>query len=144
MIATLEARTVRPLCALFRRTIITAMLMAVAVGGCASTADYDPTIRRERLLAMYPPVQTSRKDVQKRWQGVAPELTALRPAGGWAALDEPRVREHVAASEQRVGKPVRRVDRYFGADGMFGLCYCWFYYDEDDNVLDAEWQHHSD
>lgn len=118
--------------------------MAISVGGCTSSADYDPKIRRDRLLAIYPPGQTSRADVQKRWQGLKAEFTALRPADGWATLDKPRVREHVGASEQRVGKPVQRVDCYVGPDGMFGLCYCWFYYDERDKVLDAEWQYHTD
>src|SRR5437868_3826732 len=92
----------------------TLMIIAVAVsaGGCASSADYDPEIRRSRLLAIYPPEQTSREDVQKRWRPLTPELSDVRPADGWAALDKPRVREHVAASEERIGKPVARVDCY--------------------------------
>jgi len=27
---------------------------------------------------------------------------------------------------------------------VFSLCYCWFYYDGADRVLDAEWQYASD
>ena len=123
--------------------IALALLTGISTGGCTSSADYDPAIRRERLLAIYPLGKTSREDVQKRWQSHTPEFTAVRPAEDWDALDNPRVRVHVAGSEKRTGKPVQRIDLYVGPDG-WGLCYCWFYYDERDKVLDVEWQHHTD
>jgi len=129
----------------FRITLALIMLAAATlVGGCTSSADYDPTVRRERLLALYPPGQTSRADVQARWRPIEPEFSALRPENGWEALGRPRVCEHVAASEARTGKRVQSLECYVGPDGLFGLCYCWFYYDEGDQVLDAEWQYHTD
>src|SRR5262245_38240753 len=105
------------------------LALTVCVCGCYS-AEHDPVVRRERLLAIYPPGQTTRADVQKKWTPLDPEYTSARPAEGWAALDKARVRECVLGSEMRTGKPVSRVDCYVGPDGMFGLCYCWFYYDE--------------
>jgi hypothetical protein len=117
---------------------------AVAVGGCASAAHYDPVIRRQQLLAMYPPGVTTRADVRRKWASDTPEFTATRPAAGWATVEKPGIGDRVRASEQRTGKPVERVDRFFAPDGLFALCYCWSYYDGDDKVVDAEWQFHSD
>jgi hypothetical protein len=131
--------------------MISAVLLAITVAcaGCSSPAMYDPKIRRDRLLAIYPPGQTTRADVQKKWAPINPEFTVARPADGWAALDKPGVRERIAASERRTGKPVQLVDCYVGPDGrssldFFGLCYCWFYYDAADKVVDVEWQYHTD
>ena len=122
---------------------------AVVFAGCSSPAMYDPKVRRERLLAIYPPGQTSRADVQKRWAPITPQFTAARPADGWAALDKPRVRERVASSEQRTEHPVQLVECYVGPDSrssfdFSGLCYCWFYYDAAGKVVDVEWQYHTD
>jgi hypothetical protein len=123
-------------------SIATIVFMAIfAVAGCSSN---DPNTRRQRLLEIYPPGQTSRADVQRKWAPIPPELTAQRPASGWASLDNPRIRERVAASENRTGNTVERVDCYLGADGAFGLCNCWFYYDKADMMVDVEWQHHTD
>src|SRR5688500_4658200 len=100
------------------RFSIFAILLGIPLvfAGCSSAAMYDPEVRRERLLAIYPPGRTTRADVQKKWAPTGPELTVARPADGWAALDKPRVREHVTASERRTGKPVRLVDCYAGPD----------------------------
>ena len=134
-----------------RLTTIFAIVLGfpVVVAGCSSSANYDPRVRRERLLAIYPPGQTTRADVQKQWAPINPEFTVARPADGWAALDMPRVCERIAASEQRAGKPVQLVECYVGPDShssfdFLGLCYCWFYYDAADKVVDAEWQYHTD
>jgi hypothetical protein len=123
--------------------------MAVVFAGCSSAAMYDPKVRRERLLLIYPPGQTTRADVQRKWAPITPEFAVARPVDGWAALDEPRVRDRIAASEQRTGKPVHLVDCYVGPDSrssfdFLGLCYCWFYYDAADRVVDVEWQYHTD
>ena len=133
------------------------MVVAASAGGCTPRGEYDPTIRRERLLAIYPPGQTSREDVRKRWQPIEPEFKATKPADGWSAeftvihrsgawesASPAVVRTYVMASEQRTGKPVESLECYVGPDGWFGLCYCWFYYDEGDQVVDAEWQYHTD
>ena len=62
-------------------------------------------------------------------------MEAARSAGLRYVLDDrPGIRR------LRSGKGFR----YVGPDGTFGLCYCWFYYDERDKVLDAEWQYHTD
>src|SRR3954452_19151209 len=107
------------------RTFVILATLTVAVAGCSSPAHYDPKIRRERLLAIYPPGQTFREDVRQRWAPLTPEFTAVRPADGWGSLDKAGVPEHVAASERRTGRPVWRVDCYMGPDGFLGLCYCW-------------------
>jgi hypothetical protein len=122
--------------------------VAAAAAGCSSAA-YDPKVRRERLLAVYPPGETTRADVQGRWAPTTPNLTVARPVDGWSALDNPRVRERIAASELRTGKPVHLVDCYVGPDArnsfdFFGLCDCWFYFDAENKVVDAEWQYHTD
>jgi hypothetical protein len=128
----------------FSTIVAIALAIPVVSAGCSSAADYDPKVRRDRLLAIYPPGQTTRADVQKKWEPISPEFTVARPADGWAALDKPRVSERIATSEQRTGKPVQLVDCYVGPDGFLGLCYCWFYYDAADKVVDAEWQYHTD
>jgi hypothetical protein len=129
----------------FSTIFVTLLAVAVVSAGCSSPAMYDPKVRRERLLTIYPPGQTTRADVQKKWAPITPEFTVARPAEGWAALDKPRVRERIAASEQRTGNPVRLVDCYVVADSshsfdIVGLCYCWFYYDAAEKVVDVEWQ----
>jgi len=68
-----------------------------------------------------------------------------KPASGWGAAVHPAIRGRAAASEQRTGQVVSRCERYFGPDGSSGgLCYVWFYYDNRDHVVDAEWQWHTD
>jgi hypothetical protein len=121
-----------------------AVCFIVTLSGCTSPEQHAAS-RRERLLAAYPPGTTTRADVQKRWAPVKPDLSEIRPASGWSACAQPYVREHVASSEQRTGQSVYRSERYFGPDGLSGgLCYCWFYYDDQDHVVDAEWQWHTD
>jgi hypothetical protein len=134
-----------------RLSIIFAGLLAMPAvfAGCSSSADFDPAVRRARLLAIYPPGVTKRAEVQRKWGRSKPEFTVARPAGGWAALESPRVRERVAASERRTGKAVQLVECYVGPDsrGSFdfgGLCSCWFYYDSGEKVVDVEWQYHTD
>jgi hypothetical protein len=43
-------------------------------------------------------------------------------------------------------KQVASLERYWGPDGLMGLglCYCWYFYDEDGKVVDVEWQYKSD
>jgi hypothetical protein len=45
----------------------------------------------------------------------------------------------VEQSERRTGKSPYRVERYLAPDGWLSLCRCWFYYDESDRLLDADW-----
>jgi hypothetical protein len=54
-------------------------------------------------------------------------------------------RRERAVAEQRTGQIVSSCERYFGPDGWSGgLCYGWFYYDDRDYIVDAEWQWHTD
>jgi hypothetical protein len=100
--------------------------------------------RRQRLLEMYPPGKTTREDVQKRWDMHRPDLSVVRPAAGWSECKTGWIRAFVENSERRTGKSVYRFDRYWGPDGVLSLCWCWFCFDENDRLVDAEWQYHSD
>ncbi len=107
------------------------------------SADDHAEMRRQSLLQMYPPRVTTKKDVCAKWN-TTPELEASRPAGGWESHTEGWVRSHGSKAEKRIGRVIPKLERYYGADGMFSLCYCWFYYDSKDRLLDAEWQWSSD
>jgi hypothetical protein len=128
------------------RTLIllcSALCLGLTLGGCASPEEYAAK-RRQQLLTHYPPGKTTRADVQKRW-AVRPEFSETRPASGWTGSTHPAIRARAVASEQRTGQMVSRCERYLGPDGWSGgLCYCWFYYDDRDCVVDAEWQWHTD
>jgi ABC-type phosphate/phosphonate transport system substrate-binding protein len=116
----------------------------ITLGGCTSPEQH-AAARRERLLTVYPLSTTTHADVQKRWSPVEADLSETRPASGWGACTQRLVREHVTTSEQRTGQTVYRCERYLGADGLSGgLCYSWFYYDNKDHLVDAEWQWHTD
>jgi hypothetical protein len=129
------ARTLLFLCSVFALSIV--------LSGCVSPEKYAEE-RRQRLLAANPPGKTTRTDVQKRWRS-QPDVSETRPASGWSASEDCAVREHTTASEQRTGQMVCRCERYSGPDGWSGgLCYGWFYYDNRDYVVDAEWQWHTD
>lgn len=123
--------------------LCSALCLGISLGGCASPQEYAAK-RRQQLLALYPPGKTTREDVQKRW-AIRPELSETRPTSGWSGSTHPAIRVRAVASEERTGQLVYRCERYFGPDGLSGgLCYCWFYYDHRDYIVDAEWQWHSD
>ena len=118
--------------------------VGIVLVGCTTPEQYAAE-RRQRLLAAYPPGTTTRADVQQRWAPIHPDISETRPASGWSACPQPLVRTRVAGSEQRTGSAVFRCERYFGPDGWSGgLCYGWFYYDDRDRIVDAEWQWHTD
>lgn len=124
---------------------ISVIAVVIMISGCYSQKSFDDhaEMRRQRLLEMYPPRVTTKKDVRAKWN-VPPEVEASRPKGGWDAHPEGWVRSYGAKAEKRIGRPISKLERYYGADGMFSLCYCWFYYDSRDRLLDAEWQWSSD
>lgn len=93
---------------------------------------------------MYPPGTTTRADVQKRWNNSEPNEFEVRPAGGWDSSPHREMAAHVAGIEKRNGKTVSRWERRMGADGWFSLSNCWYYYDEQDRVVDVEWEYQSD
>ena len=124
-------------------------LSVIAVGILISSSYSQQSVndhaemRRQRLLEMYPPRVTTKKDVRAKWS-VPPQLEASRPAGGWDSHSEGWARSYGSKAEKRIGRTIPKLERYYGADGMFSLCYCWFYYDSHDRLLDAEWQWSSD
>jgi hypothetical protein len=120
-----------------------ALLAATLLTSCASPEQYAAE-RRQRLLALYPPGVTTRADVTARWGQQPVTLTAQRPKAGWSAYEFPAIAQRCLASEQRTGKRVESCERRHGADGLFALCYCWFYYDRHDRLTDVEWQWASD
>jgi hypothetical protein len=124
---------------------VTLLAISVLVVGCYSQQHYDAhnEMRRQRLLEMYPVRKTKQQDIAKRW-GHAPQERQSRPKTGWENHSDAWVAKFTANAEKRIGKKITKVERYFGADGMFSLCYCWFYYDASDRLLDAEWQWSSD
>ena len=119
------------------------LLVAGLIAGCVSPQQYEAE-RRQRLLTLYPPGATTRADVATRWGEQPATETAKRPSAGWSGHELPGVVQRCLASEQRTGKRIESCERRRGADGLFGLCYCWFYYDSRDRLVDTEWQRSSD
>ena len=115
-----------------------ALLAATFLSGCTSYEHYVAE-RRQRLLTIYPPNVTTRADVMARWHGRAADYTYQRPSAGWAAHEYPYIGQRCLTSEQRTGKQVASCESRYGADGLFNLCDCWFYYDRRNRVLDADW-----
>jgi hypothetical protein len=118
---------------------------SILISSCYSQKSFDDYAekRRQTLLNMYPPRATTKKDVRAKWS-VPPQVEASRPEGGWGSHPEWWIREYGSKAEKRIGRNIPKLERYFGADGIFSLCYCWFYYDSRDRLLDAEWQWSSD
>ena len=74
-----------------------------------------------------------------------PDYSRTRPPQGWSALPEKGIAERALRSEQRTGRSADRVDLWIAVPhDMFSLCNVWFYYGENDKLVDAEWQWHSD
>jgi hypothetical protein len=86
----------------------------------------------------------SREAVQARWNPIQPDFAALRPDAGWDAYQGKHVAKVLADLEVRTGKRIESVERYWGPDGYMSLCYCWFFYDSSDRIVDLEWQYKSD
>ena len=120
-------------------------LVALLLTGCVSQKSIDDhaEMRRQRLLEMYPVGKTTRKDIEARFKG-PPQVRAHRPAAGWEAYPDRWVSSYAVNAEKRINRKIPEAERYFGADGMFSLCYCWFYYDSRQRLIDAEWQWSSD
>jgi hypothetical protein len=113
------------------------------IAACAYDADYAAK-RREGLLSVYPPGTLTQADVHSRFKGRAPTGSFTRPVGGWAASTSQLVGGRSLESELRTGKQVQTVEIYQTPDGMFSLCYLWFYYDADNRLTDTDWQWSSD
>jgi len=121
-------------CKRIRNIVLVLLLPCIA---CVSASTYAAQ-RREKLLALYPPGTTSRADVQARFS-TQPEFSELRPDSGWSNDRIALIVSMVEQSERRTGKSPYRVERYLAPDGWLSLCRCWFYYDESDRLVDADW-----
>lgn len=124
---------------------ISVIVAIIMISSCYSQKSIDDhaEMRRQRLLEIYPPRVTTKKDVRAKWS-VPPQVEVSRPKAGWEAHPEWWIREYGSKAEARIGRTIPKLERYFGADGIFTLCYCWFYYDSRNRLLDAEWQWSSD
>jgi hypothetical protein len=114
----------------------------VALAACASADEYAAE-RRVRLLELHPP-GTPRAQIHKEFGGTEPDFSLTRPEAGWRTFESATIGARALASVKRTGEAVARVERWYMPDGFFSLCYVWFYYDDDDRVVDAEWQYHTD
>jgi hypothetical protein len=116
-------------------------MLALPLGSCRSTSvDY----RTDQLREMYPAGTTTRDDVQDRWNGMHPLLSVERPDEGWESCTQAVVARRAHEVSERTGQRVELVERYWGPDGWFGLCYCWYFYDAELHVVDVAWQYCSD
>jgi len=120
------------------------LLCGLAVG-CASSASYQEHAaqRTARLRAMYPPGM-SRAEVQSKWGKTKPDFSAARPDAGWKAYPNTYLARKIQDEEAATGKSIASVERYWGPDGLMSLCYCWYFYDSIDRIVDVEWQYKSD
>jgi len=121
-------------------SLLAALLL---LGGCGGSLADHARARSAELAAQVPPGKTTRADVQARFGPTPPPISMTRPPDGWARILS-RVASKAVASERRTGRTPARVERYLTPDGLFSLCYCWFYYDADDRVIDVEWEYASD
>src|SRR5258705_1285159 len=119
-----------------------ALISFIVLSACSSPESYAAE-RRERLLALYPP-GTTRAQVQANFGSITPDFSEVRPSAGWIGVERMGIGARALVSEQRTGKSPYRVERYLAPDGFFSLCLSWFYYDESDGLVDAEWQWHTD
>lgn len=122
--------------------IIFGLLLAFCFAGCTSY-EVHAARRSEELRRIYP-IGITRSDVQNKWGASRPDFTALRPAGGWESEPDRFISKQLLLVESRTKKDVIRVDRYWGADGFMSLCYCWYYFDSEEKLVDVEWQYKSD
>ena len=118
------------------------LLAALLLSACAETAAEDARYaEREsaQLRAQFPPGKSTRAEVAARWG--KPETTLTRPSIGWSL-------PFVLDVEQKTGAYVARVEKYVGptatSAGFLTLEHVWFFYDSDENVVDAEWERTGD
>jgi hypothetical protein len=121
---------------------LTALVALLVLAACTSSAEYAAE-KREQLLDLHPP-GTPRAKIHEEFGGSEPAFSYTRPEAGWRAFEPAAIGARVLASVKRTGESVARVERWYMPDGFFSLCYVWFYYGDDDRVVDAEWQYHTD
>jgi hypothetical protein len=117
-------------------------ILTLALTGCVSVQQEAAT-RTDRLRVDYPP-GTSKQAVQSRWGQTRPDYSTSRPSSGWAAHPNSYVAKKLESAEARTGKRIDSVDRYWGLYTSMSLCYCWYFYDSSEKIVDVEWQYKSD
>jgi hypothetical protein len=129
-----------------RLIFIAAAGCALSLSGCFSAASLDTYAekRRQTLLILYPVGKTTQKDVEAKWSKGSRVISATRPHKGWGSHEDPWVKRFGPKAEKRTGRKIAELERYFGPDGFFSLCYCWYYYDKTGRLIDAEWEWSSD
>jgi hypothetical protein len=110
--------------------------------GCASYQEHAAK-RTARLREIYPQGM-SKEAVQSRWQRIKSDFSASRPDNGWNTHPNQYIAKKVQSEEASTGKSIASVDRYWGPDGLWSLCYCWYFYDAAGKIVDVEWQYKSD
>ncbi|MDD3276299.1 MAG: hypothetical protein PHP93_04530 [Kiritimatiellales bacterium] len=124
-------------------TCFAGIVIIALLSSCTSYNQYIVN-KHQMLLDAYPPGMTSRSEVAARWSPVLPDLSMERPVDGWTVKKEPFIAQRLDAIEKKTNRIVARFDRYYGVDGFLSLCRCWFFFDENDRLIDAEWQYVSD
>jgi hypothetical protein len=119
------------------------LLAALLVAGCASREGYARK-RTAGLLAVYPPKVTTSAEVNSKWLGLEPEITAVCPTNGWQNIIPPYVGARCLAVERRTGQHVYRCDRMPDIETSGVLGHCWFYFDDANRLIDAEWRYATD
>src|SRR5712672_2145704 len=99
------------------------LICALAGVGCASYQELAAK-QTARLREIYPPGM-SKEEVQSRWQVIKPDFSAARPDKGWDAHPNQFIAKKILSEEASTGKSIASVDRYWGPDGLWSLCYCW-------------------
>jgi hypothetical protein len=118
------------------------LLAWLTVTGCVSYQEHAAK-RTDGLRLMYPPGM-SKQEVQAKWGQTKPDLSVPRPANGWDAYPNQYLAKKLKDVEAKARKEVAFLDRYWGPDGLWSLCYCWYFYDSGERLVDVEWQYKSD
>ena len=122
--------------------LISIAILAFALAGCESYQQHAAD-RTEKLREIYP-TGMSKREVQAKWEPIKPDFSASRPFDGWDSNRNTYIAKKLNEVESRTGKKIESTDRYWGADGLSSLCYCWYFYDSNGRIVDVEWQYKSD
>jgi hypothetical protein len=127
----------------YGRTLAGVLWAAVvcAIGGGCTDYAREVENNRQTLLVAYPVETTSGGDVRKAMARPT-KFAATRPVEGWYG-------ERLPGVEKRAGHGVYSYECYVvpnphrtmweALDGRAARCSYWFFYDERERVVDAEW-----
>lgn len=129
---------------------IAAFMILFVLGSCGGHEKYMryQEERNARLRAAYPAgiprMVVHAKLTTESGVEMVPVLSGVRPETGWATVPQVPGGNWCLRAEERTKQTITSFERYSRADGMFSLCYYWFYYNRGDSLVDAEWQYQSD